>query len=237
MSVLHSSVPQGAEERLRLSSPPSPLRGSLHQPERLPGAGSGAGRSQRTMAAKEDFYSKILPRRLRQNRRAPSNAAPAWTCCCPWASPDRGRSYVSMDMGALPPFWLAYLSDPSDSGRIHSNIRQRWLSTQSPRRGWGKRRERERRERDRRERLIEIMRDRRREMTRSWGRADVEERGEREREREENEMRRRRARSRERRDQERDERDRSDEHREMREARRAEKERGGEPEERGRERT
>ncbi|XP_056905671.1 uncharacterized protein LOC130534959 isoform X1 [Takifugu flavidus] len=40
-------------------------------------------------------------------------------------------SYVSMDMGALPPFWLAYLSDPSDSGRIHSNIRQRWLSGSS----------------------------------------------------------------------------------------------------------
>ncbi|XP_075938122.1 glucuronokinase with putative uridyl pyrophosphorylase isoform X3 [Anarhichas minor] len=37
-------------------------------------------------------------------------------------------SYVSMDMSGLPPFWLAYLSDPSDSGRIHSNIRQRWLS-------------------------------------------------------------------------------------------------------------
>ncbi|XP_031695648.1 glucuronokinase with putative uridyl pyrophosphorylase isoform X2 [Anarrhichthys ocellatus] len=36
-------------------------------------------------------------------------------------------SYVSMDMSGLPPFWLAYLSDPSDSGRIHSNIRQRWL--------------------------------------------------------------------------------------------------------------
>lgn len=33
-----------------------------------------------------------------------------------------------MDMGALPPFWLAYLSDPSDSGRIHSNVRERWLS-------------------------------------------------------------------------------------------------------------
>lgn len=33
-----------------------------------------------------------------------------------------------MDMSGLPPFWLAYLSDPSDSGRIHSNIRQRWLS-------------------------------------------------------------------------------------------------------------
>lgn len=35
--------------------------------------------------------------------------------------------YVSMDMSNLPPFWLAYLSDPSDSGRIHSNVRQRWL--------------------------------------------------------------------------------------------------------------
>uniref|UniRef100_A0A668VF86 Uncharacterized protein n=1 Tax=Oreochromis aureus TaxID=47969 RepID=A0A668VF86_OREAU len=37
-------------------------------------------------------------------------------------------SYTPMDMSELPPFWLAYLSDPSDSGRIHSNIRQRWLS-------------------------------------------------------------------------------------------------------------
>uniref|UniRef100_A0A671UHF5 Glucuronokinase with putative uridyl pyrophosphorylase n=1 Tax=Sparus aurata TaxID=8175 RepID=A0A671UHF5_SPAAU len=37
-------------------------------------------------------------------------------------------NYVPMDMSGLPPFWLAYLSDPSDSGRIHSNIRQRWLS-------------------------------------------------------------------------------------------------------------
>lgn len=37
-----------------------------------------------------------------------------------------------MDMSELPPFWLAYLSDPSDSGRIHSNIRQRWLSGMSP---------------------------------------------------------------------------------------------------------
>uniref|UniRef100_A0A3Q3F469 Glucuronokinase with putative uridyl pyrophosphorylase n=1 Tax=Kryptolebias marmoratus TaxID=37003 RepID=A0A3Q3F469_KRYMA len=37
-------------------------------------------------------------------------------------------NYVSMDMSNLPPFWLAYLRDPSDSGRIHSNIRQRWLS-------------------------------------------------------------------------------------------------------------
>ncbi|KAF1393653.1 hypothetical protein PFLUV_G00018270 [Perca fluviatilis] len=37
-------------------------------------------------------------------------------------------NYVSMDMSGLPLFWLAYLSDPSDSGRIHSNIRQRWLN-------------------------------------------------------------------------------------------------------------
>lgn len=37
-------------------------------------------------------------------------------------------NYVSMDTSDLPPFWLAYLSDPSDSGRIHSNIRQRWLN-------------------------------------------------------------------------------------------------------------
>ncbi|XP_054650708.1 glucuronokinase with putative uridyl pyrophosphorylase isoform X2 [Dunckerocampus dactyliophorus] len=37
-------------------------------------------------------------------------------------------NYISMDMCGLPPFWLAYLSDPSDSGRIHSNIRQRWLN-------------------------------------------------------------------------------------------------------------
>ncbi|XP_077398082.1 glucuronokinase with putative uridyl pyrophosphorylase isoform X2 [Festucalex cinctus] len=36
--------------------------------------------------------------------------------------------YISLDMSDLPPFWLAYLSDPSDSGRIHNNVRQRWLS-------------------------------------------------------------------------------------------------------------
>lgn len=41
-------------------------------------------------------------------------------------------SYTPMDMSELPPFWLAYLSDPSDSGRIHSNIRQRWLSGMFP---------------------------------------------------------------------------------------------------------
>uniref|UniRef100_A0A8C5C083 Nucleotidyl transferase domain-containing protein n=1 Tax=Gadus morhua TaxID=8049 RepID=A0A8C5C083_GADMO len=40
--------------------------------------------------------------------------------------------YIPMDMSDLPTFWLAYLSDPSDSGRIHSNVRQRWLSGRSP---------------------------------------------------------------------------------------------------------
>nr|NP_001107088.1 glucuronokinase with putative uridyl pyrophosphorylase [Danio rerio]AAI54512.1 Zgc:172049 protein [Danio rerio]AAI71705.1 Zgc:172049 [Danio rerio]AAI71707.1 Zgc:172049 [Danio rerio] len=36
--------------------------------------------------------------------------------------------YIPLDMRDLPMFWLAYLSDPSDSGRIHSNVRQRWLN-------------------------------------------------------------------------------------------------------------
>ncbi|KAJ1175301.1 hypothetical protein NDU88_000589 [Pleurodeles waltl] len=36
--------------------------------------------------------------------------------------------YEYMDPSHLPPFWLAYLRDPSDSGVIHSDVRQRWLS-------------------------------------------------------------------------------------------------------------
>ncbi|XP_066518755.1 glucuronokinase with putative uridyl pyrophosphorylase isoform X2 [Hoplias malabaricus] len=36
--------------------------------------------------------------------------------------------YIPLDMSSLPIFWLAYLGDPSDSGRIHSNVRQRWLN-------------------------------------------------------------------------------------------------------------
>ncbi|CAB1347768.1 unnamed protein product [Coregonus sp. 'balchen'] len=36
--------------------------------------------------------------------------------------------YTPMAMSSLPPFWLVYLSDPSYSGRIHSNVRQRWLN-------------------------------------------------------------------------------------------------------------
>uniref|UniRef100_A0A8C9QRX5 Glucuronokinase with putative uridyl pyrophosphorylase n=1 Tax=Scleropages formosus TaxID=113540 RepID=A0A8C9QRX5_SCLFO len=40
--------------------------------------------------------------------------------------------YIPMDMRDLPTFWLAYLGDPSDSGRIHSNVRQRWLNVKLP---------------------------------------------------------------------------------------------------------
>uniref|UniRef100_A0AAR2K863 Glucuronokinase with putative uridyl pyrophosphorylase n=1 Tax=Pygocentrus nattereri TaxID=42514 RepID=A0AAR2K863_PYGNA len=36
--------------------------------------------------------------------------------------------YIPLDMSSLPTFWLGYLGDPSDSGRIHSNVRQRWLN-------------------------------------------------------------------------------------------------------------
>uniref|UniRef100_W5KR21 Glucuronokinase with putative uridyl pyrophosphorylase n=1 Tax=Astyanax mexicanus TaxID=7994 RepID=W5KR21_ASTMX len=39
--------------------------------------------------------------------------------------------YIPLDMSSLPVFWLAYLGDPSDSGRIHSNVRQRWLNGES----------------------------------------------------------------------------------------------------------
>ncbi|XP_065833814.1 uncharacterized protein [Oscarella lobularis] len=34
--------------------------------------------------------------------------------------------YESLDASDLPPLWLAYISDPSDSGRAHSDIRTRW---------------------------------------------------------------------------------------------------------------
>ncbi|XP_053307343.1 uncharacterized protein LOC128469553 [Spea bombifrons] len=36
--------------------------------------------------------------------------------------------YEPMDVTCAPPFWLAYLRDPSDSGVIHSDVRQRWLN-------------------------------------------------------------------------------------------------------------
>uniref|UniRef100_A0A672KEB4 Glucuronokinase 1-like n=1 Tax=Sinocyclocheilus grahami TaxID=75366 RepID=A0A672KEB4_SINGR len=39
--------------------------------------------------------------------------------------------YIPLDMSNLPLFWLAYLGDPSDSGRIHSHVRQCWLNGDS----------------------------------------------------------------------------------------------------------
>lgn len=44
--------------------------------------------------------------------------------------------YISMDMSSLPMLWLAYLGDPSDSGRIHSNVRERWLKGKYTERPW-----------------------------------------------------------------------------------------------------
>ena len=34
---------------------------------------------------------------------------------------------LDLELSSLPPLWLAFVADPSDSGRMHSNIRQRWL--------------------------------------------------------------------------------------------------------------
>lgn len=37
-------------------------------------------------------------------------------------------SYTPLDVAALPPLYLAYAADPSDSGRIHAPVKQRWLA-------------------------------------------------------------------------------------------------------------
>lgn len=36
-------------------------------------------------------------------------------------------NYIPMDINDLPPLWLAYVSDPSDSGKIHSTVKDRWI--------------------------------------------------------------------------------------------------------------
>jgi hypothetical protein len=36
--------------------------------------------------------------------------------------------YTPIPLAALPPLFLAYAADPSDSGRIHAPIKQRWLA-------------------------------------------------------------------------------------------------------------
>ncbi|XAR51920.1 Glucuronokinase [Bertholletia excelsa] len=35
--------------------------------------------------------------------------------------------YVPMDISLLPPLYLIYAENPSDSGKVHSTVRQRWL--------------------------------------------------------------------------------------------------------------
>ena len=37
-------------------------------------------------------------------------------------------NYTRVPVAALPPLFLAYAADPSDSGRIHAPIKQRWLA-------------------------------------------------------------------------------------------------------------
>ncbi|XP_046854466.1 uncharacterized protein LOC124447545 [Xenia sp. Carnegie-2017] len=35
-------------------------------------------------------------------------------------------NYVNLPVDVIPKLWLAYVTDPSDSGKIHSNVRQKW---------------------------------------------------------------------------------------------------------------
>ncbi|NP_001136473.1 uncharacterized LOC100216586 [Zea mays] len=36
--------------------------------------------------------------------------------------------YMPLDVNLLPPLYLIYADNPSDSGKVHSTVRQRWLS-------------------------------------------------------------------------------------------------------------
>ena len=59
-------------------------------------------------------------------------------CCCLFTDsllglrlipPPGHGNYKRLDVNfaKLPPLWLAFVADPSDSGRMHSNVRQLWL--------------------------------------------------------------------------------------------------------------
>ena len=37
-------------------------------------------------------------------------------------------NYTKLPVAGLPPLFLAYAADPSDSGRIHAPVKQRWLA-------------------------------------------------------------------------------------------------------------
>lgn len=36
--------------------------------------------------------------------------------------------YKQLDVSLLPKLWLAYVADPDDSGKVHSKVKQRFLS-------------------------------------------------------------------------------------------------------------
>lgn len=36
--------------------------------------------------------------------------------------------YEKLDISLLPRLWLAYVADPEDSGKVHSNVKQRFLN-------------------------------------------------------------------------------------------------------------
>ena len=39
---------------------------------------------------------------------------------------ERCRRYEALDPALLPLLWLVHATDPSDSGRMHSDVRRRW---------------------------------------------------------------------------------------------------------------
>ena len=49
------------------------------------------------------------------------------TCTISYIHSHTIGNYEVLPSSNLPPIWLAYLSDPSDSGKIHSNVKQRWI--------------------------------------------------------------------------------------------------------------
>ncbi|XP_023931055.1 glucuronokinase 1-like, partial [Lingula anatina] len=58
------------------------------------------------------FFFDLTDARYSQNYPAPVDVV--------------GGNYIPLNIDALPSFWLAYIADPSDSGKIHSNIKERW---------------------------------------------------------------------------------------------------------------
>ena len=46
--------------------------------------------------------------------------------CPAHITPSCARRYQALDPSLLPPLWLMVSDDPSDSGAMHSTVRQRW---------------------------------------------------------------------------------------------------------------